>query len=200
MEYRQQGFIVANHLGKKITPALVTKLTEEKNLEFNDLNTYFKTKHNNYKISHTLMAISEAILMKDSEKKNVYLFRHYVNFIIGFLTIILTYKITRIKFSRNIALIISIFFMSTPIIVSNFNFNPNDIWFMLFVNLSTFCSLKLINKPDSKLLIFLLPLSLAFSINIRLVGIYIFFIFLIFYIYEKISLKKKLFNIFIIVN
>ena len=54
---------------EKITPALVTKLTEEKNLEFNDLNTYFKTKHNNYKISHTLMAISEAILMKDSEKK-----------------------------------------------------------------------------------------------------------------------------------
>ena len=146
------------------------------------------------------MAIFEAILIKNSEKKNVYLFRHYVNFIIGFLTIILTYKISRIKFSRNIALIISIFFMSTPIIVSNFNFNPNDIWFMFFVSLSTFCSLKLINKPDSKLLIFLLPLSLAFSINIRLVGIYIFFIFLIFYIYEKISLKKKLFNISIIVS
>ena len=43
--------------------------------------------------------------------------------------------------------------MSTPISVSNFNFNPNDIRFMLFVKLKYFCSVKLINKPDSKLLV-----------------------------------------------
>lgn len=201
LEYRQQGFIVANYLGKKVVPKLVENLTEERELDYIEIDSYFKGGKNNFKISHTFTAIFEGLFMRNSEKREVYLFRHYLNFLIGFLTIAFTYRISRMKFSRNVSLMISILFMSTPLIISNFNFNPNDIWFMFFITLSVFLSLKLIEDSNSKKYIFLLPIILALSINIRFIGIYILFIFLPFYLFcsnERVTQSKKIKNILII--
>ena len=69
LEYRQQGFIVANYLGKKIVPNIVENLSEERSLNFTEMFSYFKNETNNFKISHTFTAIVEAIFMQNFEKK-----------------------------------------------------------------------------------------------------------------------------------
>ena len=87
-EYRNQGFIVLNYLGKKFFPNKTKKLTEDKDLNYVELGEYHKKSKNNYKIQNTTYAAIEYLFFSNSEKKTVYLFRHYINYFINFIAVI----------------------------------------------------------------------------------------------------------------
>ena len=64
LEYRQQGFIVLNHIGKKIFPEKIAKIKEERNLDYPTFEKYFGEIKNNFKFQHTLYALVEYIFQK----------------------------------------------------------------------------------------------------------------------------------------
>lgn len=57
LEYRQQGFIVLNHIAKKIFPKKTAQIKKERNLNYPSFDEYFGDIKNNFKIQHTIYAI-----------------------------------------------------------------------------------------------------------------------------------------------
>ena len=146
LEYRQQGFVVLNEIGNKFFPDKIEEIKREKNLEYPSPSEYMGDRKNNFKIHHTLFAAIEFVFFKKSEKKNVYLMRHYVNFTMSVLMVIFFYNLIKLNFSRELALIGSTILILNPKIFPDYIYNPNDIWFSFFLVLSSYCSLKFFKK------------------------------------------------------
>ena len=183
LEYRQQGFVILNDLGNKFFPKKTAELRQNKNLKYPSPNEYMGDIKNNFKIHHTLFAALEFTIFKNAKKKNVYLMRHYLNFMMSILMIIFFYKLVRLSFSREISLIGAIILVLNPKIFPDYIYNPNDIWFSFFLIISVYCCTKFLKK--SKLIYFLiLPIFIALAINVRIVGIYIYLMFLIIFFYR----------------
>ena len=188
LEYRQQGFIVLNHIAKKIFPEKTKLIQEERGLKYPTPKEYMGDIKNNFKIQHTIFAALEFIFLKDSEKKNIYLMRHYINFLMSMTMVVFFYKILRLNFSREISTIGAAFFLINPKIYPDFFYNPNDLWFTFFLVLSLYVCLIFFKKKQ--LIFFLiLPVLISLAINVRIIGIYVYFIFLLIFLLQ--CLKKE---------
>ena len=128
LEYRHQGFVVLNDLGKKFLPNTSKKIIDDRGLNFISTEKYFESSTNNARIQHTIYAFLEFLFFKNSEKYTVFKFRHYLNFIMSFCLILIVYKILRFNFNRTISIIGCLAFVLSPRIFANFFYNPNDIW------------------------------------------------------------------------
>ena len=89
VEYRQTGFIVLNYVGEKLFPEKTQKIAEERKIKFTKIDEYKWGGSNNFKIQHTFNALVEFIFMRNANKSEVYYLRHYINFIISLITIII---------------------------------------------------------------------------------------------------------------
>jgi hypothetical protein len=193
LEYRQQGFIVLNYLGKKFFPDKTKKIQTDRYLVYPTFVEYLGEVKNNFKIHHTFFAALEFALFKNTEKKNVYLMRHYMNFMMSILMTIFFYKLVRLSFSREISLIGVVILILNPKIFPDYIYNPNDIWFSFFLIISIYCCAKFFKK--SKLVyFFFLPIFIALAINVRIIGIYVYFIFLIIFFYLCYKKDMKFIN------
>lgn len=196
LEYRQQGFVVLNYLGKKFAPNTSKKIIEDRGLNYISIEKYFGDNPNNYKIHHTIYAFLEFIFFKDSDKYTVFKFRHYLNFVMSFCLVLILYKILRFNFNRTISIIGCLAFVLSPRIFANFFYNPNDIWSAFSLASCLYFLLKLIKKNDIKY-IFLFSAALVFAINIRYVNIYIYPLFFLFLVFNHIKNRPLLIkNIF----
>ena len=74
LEYRQQGFIVLNHIGEKIFPEKTAKIKEERDLKYAIFEEYFVDVKNNFKIQHTAYSLIEYIFIKEAPEKKIYTF------------------------------------------------------------------------------------------------------------------------------
>ncbi len=173
LEYRQQGFIVLNHLGKKFFPEKTNQIIKNKNLDYTDLDNYFINDTNHFKVHHTFLATLEYIFHKNSSKSVVFNFRHAINFIFSSLLIILLYKLLRFNFNRSSSSIGIILFILSPRIYANFFFNPNDIMSMLSLVGSLFYLFRIIKKNKTVDYI-LFSIFIVFSFNIRFTNLYIY--------------------------
>ena len=181
-DYRQHGFTVLNYIGNKIVPEKVKKITQDRNLNLKPINQFHDGGVNTFKIQHTLYAGIEYLFLKNAIKKDVYLMRHYLNFLTNFLALFLFYKILRSKFSRIYSLSGVIFYFLNPKMLPEFVINVNDLWFTFFIILFIY-SLVYYLKKDKKKYLLILILSIALAINVRFIGIYLLPIFiLLFYI------------------
>lgn len=177
-EYRRQGFVVLNFIGEKIIPEKTQELKEKRGIEYPPINEFHKFGVNTFKIQHTLNALVEFLFFKNSQKKDIYLFRHYINFIFSFISFFLFYKILRLQFDWKYSLIGLSFFAVNPKMIPEFIYNPNDIWFMNFIIIFIFSSLKYFENNKIKYLL-LIIFAIALAINVRFVGIYLYFIFIV---------------------
>ena len=196
LEYRHQGFVVLNDLGKKFLPNTSKKIIDDRGLNFISTEKYFESSTNNARIQHTIYAFLEFLFFKNSEKYTVFKFRHYLNFIMSFCLILIVYKILRFNFNRTISIIGCLAFVLSPRIFANFFYNPNDIWSAFSLATCLYFLLKLLKKNDIKYIVFF-STALAATINIRYVNIYIyplFFLFLVLNHKKDIPLLLK--NIF----
>ena len=71
-----------NYLGKKFFPNKSKIITTTKKLNYAELSEYHKNSKNNYKIQNTIYAALEYVFFSNSEKKTVYMFRHYLNYFV----------------------------------------------------------------------------------------------------------------------
>ena len=199
LEYRQQGFIVLNHIGKKIFPEKIAKIKEERNLDYPTFEKYFGEIKNNFKFQHTLYALVEYIFQKkELEKKNIYTLRHYLNFFVFFISVIYFYKVLRIFFSREESLIGMIFYFLMPRIFANSFYNPNDIFFLVLIIINFYYAMLYLVKGKTKYL-FLMSIFTALAFNVRIIGIYIYLLFLAIY-FIKNFYNLKNFNLKIILT
>ena len=190
LEYRQQGFVVLNDIAERFFPKKSKLIKEEREIKYPTPKEYMGNIKNNFKIHHTIFAALEFIFLKDSEKKDVYLMRHYLNFLMSMLMIIFFYKTLRLNFSREISMIGSAFFLINPRIYPDFFYNPNDIWFSFFLVLCIYNSL-IFFKKKSLIYFLILPILISLAINVRIIGIYIYFIFLLIFLFKCVNKEKE---------
>ena len=99
--------------------------------------------------------------------KNVFYVRHFLTFLIFFISTIYFYYLVKINLKKSyIALIGVLILVTTPRIFSHSFYNSKDILFLSFLIIASFYSLKLIKKFEFKTLL-LSCLFCAFATNIR---------------------------------
>jgi hypothetical protein len=188
-DYRQHGFTVLNYIGNKVAPDKVKKITNDRNLDFKAIDQFHDGGVNTFKIQHTLYAGIEYLFLKNAIKKDVYLMRHYLNFLTNFLALLLFYKILRSNFSRIYSLTGIIFYFLNPKMLPEFVYNVNDLWFTFFIILFVYSLINYLKKDKKKYLLILI-LSIALAINVRFIGIYLLPIFiLLFYINKDFKIR-----------
>ncbi len=196
-EYRNQGFIVLNYLGKKFFPNKSKIITTTKKLKYAELSEYHKNSKNNYKIQNTIYAAIEYGFFSNSEKKTVFMFRHYLNYFVNFIALIFLYKIIRLDYSRLYGLLGVGLFISSPKLLPDFIYSPNDIWLLTFLLTSFYFSKIVLLKKKAKDLI-LMVFFLCIAINVRYIAFYLLPLFFLFYFYQLRNEKKKFLNHLII--
>ncbi len=195
-EYNQRlnGFITLNYLGEKFLPEITKKYKGDKEFsKFSDVPEHLR--YYGGVVLHSPLAFLEVIL-GINDKKNVFLFKHYVYFLIFFLSLISFFDITKNRFTnwKYGILSVLILFLSPRIFANSF-YNNLDIPFMSFMIFSFNYGIKILDKFNFKNLIFFSLFS-AVAFDIRIIGIIIpFFVCVIFLIK---GIKEKKFKPFFI--
>ena len=190
--YRDIGFSVLNYLGEVFAPDKISLIKESKNLNYMSLKEVLAVAPIGFKVQHTIYSAIEYLAFSNSTKEDVFILRHFLNFLMSSLLFIIFYKILRLRFNKFLATIGLLMIILSPKIFSDYYYNPNDIWAFFSSALITFCSLYFIKKGKLKYFYFL-SLVFALAINTRLIFIYFYFLFiLIIFIKNKFSIDKKL--------
>jgi hypothetical protein len=181
---RLKGFVTLNYLGEKIAPDLTNKIKKNKNIP--DLKTY---EQKIYGVVYEAPASFLEIIFKIDDKSNQFLLRHYLNFIIFFISTIFFFRILSFRFhNTGLALLGTFFLILSPRIFANSFYNNKDLVFLSFFIIASFYAIKFIKKQNLKNGIFF-AVSSALAIDVRILGIAIpvtvFSINLIKNLYEK---------------
>jgi|TARA_B110000881_G_scaffold214282_1_gene226465 hypothetical protein len=135
--------------------------------------------------------------------QDIFLLRHFLVFFIFFIANIYFYLLLKKRFkNEKLAFLGVLILASTPRIFSHSFYNSKDILFLSLMLISIFYCIKLLRNFNFKTL-FLSCLFCAFATNVRIIGIYLPILTLIFYIflenhYKKIDLLKFFISFFLI--
>ena len=106
-----------------------------------------------------------------TDTKNIYHFRHLINFIFFYLSSVCLFFLLKFRFKNNLLSFIGvIFYVSAPRIFAESFYNPKDI---IFMSLSVFCIFYSLKSLENFKILNLLKLSLlcAIATNVRIMGI-----------------------------
>ena len=131
-------------------------------------------------------------IFKINDPKNIFYFKHLLNFIFFFIGSIFFYKLLLNRFSDyKISLIGTLFFVLSPRIYGHGFFNMKDIIFLSLAIITIYYCFKYWDKSNYKnLLIF--SILAALSTSHRILGIFLPASFVIFYLLSVLSNKKDL--------
>lgn len=176
---RKIGFINGNYILKLFlsenkyddifqnltSPKFSKKTITNNSFDFKD---YFE---NVYGAGFELPSAAIETFFKIKDFQDVFLLRHYMNFLFFFISLIFFFKFINYKFKSHIFGIIAIFFivLNPRIFVESF-YNSKDIIFMSSIIFSNYFGYKLIKKFKTKNLI-LFALMTGFAASIRIIGV-----------------------------
>ena len=145
-----------------------------------------------YGIIFDLPVVFLEVLFKIEGSENYFYFKHFLNFLLFFVSAIFFYKLILNRFlNSKAALIGTLFFILSPRIYGESFFNNKDIVFLSLTTIAFYYCFKSIDKTSYKnLLIFSIFCSLATAQ--RIIGIFLPITFIIFYFLSVISDNKKL--------
>ena len=191
---RIKGFVTLNYLGEIISEDYTKKIKKNKNIP--NIKNY---EQKIYGVVFEAPASFLEIILKIKDKKNQFLLRHYLNFIVFFLGIIFFYKILKLRF-RNwfVPLIGSVILVLSPRIFANSFYNNKDLVFLSFFIIASYYAIKFINNQNFKNSIYF-AIFAALAIDVRILGILIpllvFFINNIKNFFDKCFKEKLLLNL-----
>lgn len=166
-----------------------------KNTEiFNEIPNLYNDWRKTYGVAFDL-PLSLLELLFNLNIENSFLLRHYLNFLIFFTSVIYFFILAkRITKNEKLAFLGVLILVSTPRIFSHSFYNSKDIIFLSLFIISIYYLLELINKFSYKKL-FLSCLFCALASNIRIIGIFLPFLTIIFYYFldNKYKIKKDLY-------
>ena len=137
----------------------------------------------------TFAAIFEELL-NISDNREAFLFKHFLTFCFFFLSSIFFYKIIFERFDNKFfSIVITSFYISSPRLFAESFYNCKDIIFMAFCVYSLYFVLRSFDNLNYKN-IFLFSIFSAFATNIRVMGIIILLLFLVFFLFDCLEEKK----------
>ncbi len=189
-QHRLHGFTNLNYVGEKLFPNITERYKKDK------LYPKFEDYNNNW-YGGVLYNASTAfleLLFGIKDKKNQFLFKHYFNYLIFFLSLISFYQLVQSRFSdwKYSLLGVTILFLSPRIFANSF-YNINDLIFMSFCIFAMNYAFIFFKNPNIRNSL-LFSFFVALAINMRIMGIIIPFLFfgiLFFYLLiNKVFLKN----------
>ena len=145
-----------------------------------------------YGVPFDLPVASLEVIFQIENSKNYYYLKHFLNFLLFFISSIFFYKLLLNRFSNySISLIGTLFFVLSPRIYGSSFFNNKDLIFLSLVTIATYFCFKSFDKPSYKnLLIF--SIFAALSTSQRILGILLPITFVIFYFLSFLSNDKNI--------
>ena len=135
------------------------------------------------------IVIEEALALDDL--KEVFLFRHKLNFTFHFIGIIFFFFFSRELFgSNNRAILATLIYILHPRIFAHSFFNPKDIIFMASMSIALYPIVKYIKSLEYKWLT-IASIAMGISMSCRVVGVYIPVLVVLFSIINHIILKNN---------
>ena len=135
-----------------------------------------------------------------SDSKNYFLLRHFSNFFIFYISSIFFYLLLKKRFSNYLSIIGLLFFILSPRIFAESFYNMKDIIFLSLFVISLYFAITFLNNPNYKNLIFS-ALTCSFAIDLRVLGLIVPFIVIVFLILaimeNKIYFKNYFLKLFI---
>ena len=197
--HRLNGFITLNYLGEIFLPDITRQYTIDKNfVSFDEMPDQLR--YYGGTILHAPLGFLEVIFGIE-DKKDVFIFKHYVYFLIFFISLIFFFKILNRRFnSWQYSILGTSLLFLTPRIFANSFYNNMDIPFMSFLIIATYFGVRFLSKSNKKY-IFLFSLFSSIAIDIRIVGGILPLVILIIYFSQNLmkkSLKKSVVNLVLI--
>ena len=124
-----------------------------------------KNDNENYFVNQTNQKAYDITVLEEFNQ-NIFLLRHFLNFIIFFIGVIYFYKLINENFSNKLALLGTSILITTPRIFSHSFYNSKDILFLSLIIIAVFYCIKLLKKNNIKNLI-IASLFCALATNIK---------------------------------
>lgn len=167
-EYQERitGFTTLKYIGEKIIPKTTDKFQADKNIQ--DLHDY---QQKVYGVVFNAPTAFLEIVLKIKEKKNQFLMRHYVNFLIYFIGLIFFFLVLEKRFKNwQIAIIGTLILFLSPRIFAHSFYNNRDIILLSLFIISFYFNIDFIEKRSLKSAI-LAAFFTAITIDTRIVGV-----------------------------
>lgn len=133
------------------------------------------------------------VILKKNDIQEIYYIRHLINHLLFLTSLFFYYKTLNIIFNKNVYAILGVIALySTPRIFADSFYNGKDLAFLSIFLISCYFAIKCIQKFKYKNLIILSFFS-AFSMNLRLIGLYLPLVLTLFLLLENKINKKKIF-------
>jgi hypothetical protein len=123
--------------------------------------------------------------------KNYFLLRHFFNFIVFYISSIFFYFLLKKRFSEKLSVVGLLFWILSPRIFADSFYNMKDLVFLSFFVISLFYAIKFLDTLSYKNA-FLSSLACALAIDVRIMGIIVPFVILVFFIFGSIDNKNFL--------
>jgi len=184
-ELRDLGFITLNYV-YEVFPQLKLDLMKDIPTSTN-LQEWHGKDHGAF--IETLFAFIESVFHIE-ETKNKFLFRHYLCFLIFFISTYFFYLIVNFRYKDwRISLLGCVFLILSPRIFAESFYNTKDLVFMSLFTISLYCCLKFIYKPTFKRAI-AFAITSGLATDLRVMGIMLPFLTILFLLYLSLRNKK----------
>ena len=175
---RVNGFVSLRYIYEIFSPQNIFKI--DKIIIVSNINDY--SQQGNGVVFDLPMAFLE-LIFNITDDRQIYLIRHFSNFLFFFISIIFFYKIIKNRYNSYFsALLGAAFLVASPRIFAESFYNSKDILFMSLFIINLFAGINFLEKPSIKSAAFFSIIS-ALCIDVRILGILLpVIIFLIFII------------------
>ncbi len=168
-DQRHSGFVELNYIGEKISPNMLKRYKGDR--VYIDLsNKKYQDRFNGH-VLNTVSAFFEVIL-KIEDRRNVFIFKHYIYFLLYFFSLISFYKICQIRFKKwYISILGVLIIFLSPRIFANSFYDPKDIPFLSMLIFSVHFGLLFFKNINFKHLIYFSIFNALVISGIRIFGI-----------------------------
>ena len=113
------------------------------------------------------------LVFKITDSRQIYLFRHFFNFLLFFTSVFIFYKIVKNRYNSYFTGIIgAAFLVASPRIFAESFYNTKDICLMSLFIINLFTAINFIEKPNIKTAIIFAIIS-SLTIDVRILGIFL---------------------------
>src|SRR5262249_22383819 len=162
---RVNGAVALKHVAERFAPSLLTRAASH--LEF--LNKY--PPGGDHGVAFEAPAVALEVMLGIDDKKNVFMFRHLLTFLVALAGIYAVQRMTDRRFSDwRIGLLAALFLVLTPRFFAESFYNSKDIVFMAVFGVAMNTTVAFVLSPSFRTA-FLHALASAFAIDVRIMAV-----------------------------
>src|SRR5262249_54816245 len=162
---RVNGAVALKHVAERFAPSLLTRAASH--LEF--LNKY--PPGGDHGVAFEAPAVALEVMLGIDDKKNAFMFRHLLTFLVALAGIYAVQRMAERRFSDwRIGLLAALFLVLTPRLFAESFYNSKDVVFMALFAIAMNTTIAFVLKPSFKTA-FLHALASAVAIDVRIMAV-----------------------------